>query len=218
MTNVTSSELIQNEEPSEESLLKEYEACQSHNNSLGNQAWISISIIITVNILLLGQVIYNIMLKSFPITGYANLVLVTLLGLVMIFILIIFKLWDKRIDFLTWMNYDRMREIEMRLGMWKNWRVRGLDLKYNPKLQGKWRNLNPNIKSKLNELSLHFPQYSKENKKIKNEIFEMWYKSPTTRGFWKFDNIFHILIGLWAAIVLLEWSIYFCSFIRRCLF
>jgi len=35
----------------EEILLKEYKACRSHSNSLGSQAWVSVSIIVTVNIL-----------------------------------------------------------------------------------------------------------------------------------------------------------------------
>ena len=122
----------------DEILLKEYETCQSHNNALGNQSWISISILITVNLLLLGQVIYNLVLTSFPINGHAKLILITVLGLVMIFILLIFQRWDKRVDFQIRLNNERMRNIEEDLDfeIWKNWRVRGLDLYYSKEKHG----------------------------------------------------------------------------------
>ena len=125
------------EKASERALLKEYEACQSHNNALGQQSWVSISILITVNLLVLAQVIPNLVLKAVP-SDWAGLTSVVILGLVMIFILWIFQRWQNRITFLAWINNFRMQDIESTLGMWKNWRARGQDLFYKlQRLQGR---------------------------------------------------------------------------------
>ncbi|GAJ22391.1 unnamed protein product, partial [marine sediment metagenome] len=115
----------------EEILLKEYEVCQSHNNALGNQSWISISIITTVNLLLLGQLIPGLVSKSSTNNGYPDLILLIILGSLLISILLLFRQWDKRVQFMTRLNHERMRGIETEImnikSDWviqKNWRVR----------------------------------------------------------------------------------------------
>jgi len=201
----------------EEILLKEYEVCQSHNNSLGSQAWVSISILVTVNVLLIGQVVVNIVLKSVPIVGCSKLVLVILIALVMIMILWIFKRWDKRIDFMVLLNNERMRHIETTLGMWKNWRVYGLDLKYGYGTKEDWDVLLPTQRKTIEQFSKRYqllPWYKKG---------KLRYEPPTTKGEfwklrWKFDWIFHILIGFWIVTMVLELLIYYCDFVRCCLF
>jgi len=148
-------------------LLKEYETCQSHNNALGNQSWISISIIITVNLLLLGQVISNVVLKSSPDIGYSNLIFVVILGIAMIYILLLFKKWNDRVTFHTMINHDRMREIEMEIMQkeraWviqKNWRVRSLDIAYNPK-EKDIKNIPETFKTILEDLKKRYPKSEK---------------------------------------------------------
>ena len=105
----------------EEILLKEYAAYRSHSNSLGSQAWVSVSvsIIVTVNILTMVQVVYNLVLTTTPTGGFGRLVILALIGLVMIAILVFFKQWDKRIDFMVLLNNKRMCQIETILEMWK---------------------------------------------------------------------------------------------------
>ena len=188
----------------EQAWLVEYQACQSDNNALGNQAWISISILITVNLLLLGQVVYGIVLKSGSITECAELLLVGFLGLAMIIILWIFYRWKKRVDFQVRLNNKRMRDIEEELDfeMWKNWRVRGLDLYYGKGKEHKskeWGKLNAKLKVMIKKLSKSFPQEAEKSKE-----YELKYEPPSTTGFLKFSCIFILLISLWVGVVFLE--------------
>ena len=194
----------------EEILLREYETCQSHNNSLGQQAWVSISIIVTVNILAMVQVVYNLVLTTTPTGGFGRLVLVALISFVMIIILGIFKRWDRRIDFTALLNNKRMRQIETTLSMWKNWRVYGCDLRYRKEKGGKqaeeeWKTL-------LGTQQKYIEELFKQEK----------YVLPTTEGSfwklrWKFDWIFCILIALWSIMIALEALIY-CPTVYHWLF
>ena len=93
----------------EDVLAREYQTIQSHNNSLGQQAWVAFTILITINILVLSQVVLNLMLTSYPVSGYIRLVLVLVVAGLLIFILQTFRRWDKRVDYIFYLNNDRMR-------------------------------------------------------------------------------------------------------------
>jgi hypothetical protein len=197
--------------------LTEYQACQHDNNALGQQSWVSISILITVNFLVLAQVIPQIILTSYPSSGLARLIFVILLGLLMIFILIIFGRWQKRVRLLAWFNNHRMREIEEALDftIWKNWRVHGLDLYYGKKENGtqeerqkaeKWGKLNDRLQEMITTLSQCYP---KDKKTKKDENYETLYRLPTTEGKYKklqfkFEYIFYALMLVWGIVILLE--------------
>ena len=45
----------------------------------------------------------------------------------LIAILCFLRRWLKRVAFLQQINFERMRDIERELGMWKSWRVHGVD-------------------------------------------------------------------------------------------
>jgi hypothetical protein len=180
----------------EEILLKEYETCQSHNNALGQQSWVSVSILITVNILILSQYVSQILLTNNPINDFAKLFFLIFLGILIISILVIFWLWYKRVTFLQWLNNDRMQDIEKSFGyrMPKNWRARGLDLKYS-KNPNEFNRINPPLQAMINHLSLYYPKYKNQKQ---DEVFKNWYKSPSNKWF---NAIFPLLILTWVIVI-----------------
>jgi len=99
----------------EEVLLKEYETCQSHINTLGTQNWQSAGIFLAANALITGFVF------SLKPHDWGNFAAVLATGIAFIFIFYFWKLWLKRQKFAQLALYVRMREIETELGMWKNW-------------------------------------------------------------------------------------------------
>ena len=118
-------------------LLKEYEICQQDNSSIGNQIWLSASVLMSANVALLAWFAY-VIIKELPLLenteGFVKVLglvmvlgLVILLGLAIIAIFYCWKRWLNRMGFLKFINYERMREIETALGMRKNWRAYGLD-------------------------------------------------------------------------------------------
>jgi len=190
----------------EQILLKEYETCQSHINSMDSQSWVSFSILISVNLLLIGQVVYNLVKKSAPINGHAELMIVIGLGVAALIILFIFKHWHKRIRFMVLLNRERMRTIETRLEMWKNWRVYGLDL-FDRK-----EKCERNAKEEWRQLLLDQQKYIERLKK-KTERGGIWkYIKPS-----KFECVFTTLAILWTAIIILENLVYYCPLVRQCL-
>lgn len=216
----------------EDILLKEYEVCQSHNNSLGQQAWVTISILITVNIIAIGQVSYEILQNSFPVVGCLNFILVICLASVMVLILIIFYRWGKRIDFIILLNNERMRQIETKLEMWKNWRVFGLDIldgvyKKNIRIFGFDKLIFPN-KNKVQATKdwqlldidqRYYLSAFQQSIKAKSESSSNWkYRQPSNTGPLRFNYIFTILIIAWGIIILLESLTQWCPYIQNAFF
>jgi len=120
-------------------LLREYEVCQQANDSIGRQVWLSTSVFLSTNVGLLGWIAYGITTRGAPHPDNIHwLVLGLGLGIISIFIFWIH--WLNRMQFLTRMNYERMREIEIDLGMWKNWFARALD-KWGKLSKEKWEKL-----------------------------------------------------------------------------
>jgi hypothetical protein len=99
----------------QEILLKEYEVCQQHINTLGTQNWQSAGIFLAADALITGFVFG---LKPHDEWSFAA---VLAIGLAFIFIFLFWKLWLKRQKFVQLSLYVRMRDIEVELGMWKNW-------------------------------------------------------------------------------------------------
>jgi hypothetical protein len=121
----------------EEILLKEYETCQSHINSIGSQVWVSTTIFLTINVTLLSGLLYSFITKNvFSLENINEIVklqilgpriAVTALGIGIIVVLHRWKQWMKRMKFHTAVNFDRMGTIERRLGMSRHTISRRLD-------------------------------------------------------------------------------------------
>jgi hypothetical protein len=144
-------------------LLKEYETCQSHNNAIGTQFWAVIGIVLSLSTVLLGGVAYIVVSVSSNESPSQHVKwLVLVLGIVIIIILLLVMFWLKRLQFMTLLNNERMREIENevkineKVVMWKNWRVYGLDLKYRSIKD--FKRLSQERKEFVNKLSDCYPK------------------------------------------------------------
>jgi len=175
-------------------LLTEYETCQSHNNAIGNQSWISISIIWSGNIILWAGVAYNIILKGSSLEPpFAFLVLS--LGIIMfLFLLVVYK-WQNRVSFLTFVNNERMRRIEDEVSldgsiiMEKNWLIYGSDLKdeYDRKKSNRWCKLSEQRKENINNICLRYPLFPR-------------YVRPT--GHYFMNAVFTLVILSWLGLTI----------------
>ena len=113
----------------QEVLLKEYEVCQQHINTMGTQNWQSVSIFLVFNALVFGFVI------NMQTHNHGSFVAVSAIGIAVIFIFYLWMLWVQRQEFVQRALYERMHEIEGELGMWKNWYAVILDeLKSNEEI------------------------------------------------------------------------------------
>jgi hypothetical protein len=107
----------------DEILLKEYETCQSNNNSLETQVWTSTTIFMSFNVTLLSGLIYLILTNNISVPEENQQILYPFLLLVFIGIITILFLWInwlKRVKLMRYINNSRMRLIEHELNMWKN--------------------------------------------------------------------------------------------------
>lgn len=194
--------------PSEQALLAEYQACQRHNDSAGNQIWVSITIMITVNLAVLGLVLINLILTSGPAEGGGRLIIVLLISLLMIYILLLFQKWNIRTDFINKLNWERMRQIEEVMHMLKNWRVHGLDCKYDKKRKREYNTLPDYVKTHIDNLNYLKAKCSLTAKPDK-------YVSPTSTGLLRFNCILWVLISVWCGVCIIELLIYFFGNIRN---
>jgi hypothetical protein len=199
----------------EENLAREYQTIQSHNNSLGQQSWVAFTILITISILVMAQVVLNLLLTSYPVDGYLRLILALVISGLLIFIMQTFRRWNKRINYLVFLNNDRMREIESTLSMQKSWRVFGLDLlrrsERDPKAKEAWLLLGEGQRKYLEGLNRRLVESLGRN--------SAWgYQQPTARGLLTFDHIVLLLMAMWGLVVVVELLIYFCPAVQRFLF
>ena len=137
--------------------------------------------------------------------------LVTIFGVAIIAILIFLWFWLKRVNYLTDEYYDRMFEIEIRLGMQKNLRVRILDewnKVHNKEINKKWDKLKEakSIKrlpeesiSKLDQMKEELVQFCGRYPK------QHWYERPSRNL--HYIVILSILIGLWFYLILSVWFV-----------
>ena len=190
------------DEPSEQALLTEYSSCQQDNIAASSNYWTVTGIFIAVSSALLGGIIYAItstssfidVLQSDPTSrlssqNHVTLVLASIMGIIVIMILSSLRLRLRRVRFLQQLNFERMREIESKLGIRKSWRVHGID---------HWEIVNAGFDERI----------TNENKKMLLD-----YKSPNwwaqkksshtyaSSGVNAFNGIYTILIFLWALLV-----------------
>ena len=124
-----------------EILLREYDICQQHNDHIGSQVWVSTTIFLSINVTLLGGILYGILTsdglskvyfgvtktKCLPPQILIACLGITILGAGIIFILCNWQQWLKRMKFRTAANFERMKEIESMLGMRRHTIVRLFD-------------------------------------------------------------------------------------------
>lgn len=167
-----------------DALLKEYEACQSHTNALGNQMWFSNSIVFSANVVLLAGLGYAVIQEGntlHPIFAIVSLVLFIVISV----FLYLLRRWTNRVRFLMGVNHVRMRKVEDEILdqskslIEKNWLVYGLDLKheYDRGKNNSWCKLSEQRKKLIEDISTRYPFFPK-------------YYPPTDRYFnWVFSLI-----------------------------
>lgn len=124
-------------------LLKEYEICQSHNNAIASQVWLSTSIFMSINLTLFGGLLFALLQSKILVWGITEnpnslfvLLLALLLAVAVVLTLCGWRSWLQRTQHITYVNNARMRQIEDAIKvngesvMQKNWLVRGLDLTF----------------------------------------------------------------------------------------
>jgi hypothetical protein len=175
----------------QEILLREYEACQRHNDSIGSQVWTSTTIFLSINVTLLGGLLYGLLTTDvFSIKNLDEIIqfqvlgpriAATVLGLGIIVILCRWSQWLRRMRFHTAANSERMGTIERRLRICKHTIVRKLDLAF---------------KNKKNQTS-----EQKHNLKKKREF---WEYAPVS-GFKGLICIAYTIITLWVLSIVYVW-------------
>jgi len=179
----------------EDILLKEYETCQSHNNAIGSQVWVSTTIFMGFNVTLLAALIGlyavgNVIDDPLP-DVLVVLLPIIILSLGVISILCFWKRWLQRVRYVTFVNYIRMRQIENKLRdndkpvLHKNWLVFGLDEKLTAKQEELLR---------INEATVDEAKDEINNAKIG--------KVPPHSGFKSLYTIISITITLWIIVVM----------------
>ncbi len=199
----------------EQAWLVEYQVCQQDANSTSSNYWTLAGIFIGVSSVLLAGIIYGVLANNngFYAIDCILRTIVTIFGVAIITILLFLWFWLKRVNYLADRYYDRMHEIEIKLGMHKNFRITAIDewtrlgFKSADKLSEKeinkrWNILKPELLKRL------APEYEVELDKLKQDLVEYcnrcprqhWYGRPS-RGL-HFVVIFSILITLWLLLIL----------------
>ena len=203
--------------------LVEYQVCQQSQNSTTQSYWTLSGIFIGISSILLGGLIFGILSNNLSINTPINIttlrLIITVLGAGIIIILLFLWLWLKRVNYLTDRGYERMREIELDLGMWKSLRVTAID-EWNKQHLKSFENLPDKkidelwnkIKGKLEE------GISEEHKKklapVKKELVnwcnacnrhspQHWYSRPSRTL--HYNVLLGILIFLWVFTILSVW-------------
>ena len=169
--------------------MREYETCQSHNDHIGSQVWVSTTIFLTINVTLLGGLFYTLITKIVLENGslggantialLATLIGVTALGIGIILVLKKWINWLKRMRFRTSVNFERMKQIEHILGMRRHLMCRLID---------------ENLPKKPSDIRKKF---------LKNNKFKYFPAS----GFDGLIYIAKILIGVWLFSLLVLWTV-----------
>jgi len=189
--------------PSEQALLTEYEACQHDNSSSSQSYWTLTGIFIGFSSALLGGLIYGVLSSNGLFKALLNVItqqenvehieqkqvfavaiIMILLSVTILLIMWFLKGWLKRVQFLARCNFERMREIENKLGMWKSWRVHGID---------NWNNLTD---EERNTLGSHQKPEWYQCKRESNK-----YELPSSK--WHYAAIFRTLIILWLLLLMI---------------
>jgi uncharacterized membrane protein len=179
----------------EDILLKEYEILHEDINASASRVWTFASIILGFNTALLGGVGYFVITRATTLCGMGKWI--TFIGIIFLVICIILMLlflkkWIVHSDKIENFNYSRAREIEEKLGMWKNWRLLGLlhfcktQKDFDSKLSDKEKGI------------LYEYRTKKEWAKIRND-----YPIRKGEGERSVKGIILVLILLWLLLILL---------------
>jgi len=205
MTNQTLEPLSDNER---QALLVEYQACQHDNNASGSSYWTLTGIFIGFSSVLLGGLVYGLLQNNELLQTLllevklspqilALLVIAIVVGGVVIAILCFLRRWLRRVGFLQQINFERMRDIERELGMWKSWRVHGVDHWTSNRFDN---SVLPNDSARLLEYrDVNFWQHWRNRARYEQS------------SRWHYDGIFGGLIFLWSFVVL---SVLFLTLVR----
>jgi len=112
----------------EDVLLKEYEVCQQAIDTNISRYWTVVSIFIGINAVFLGAITY--WMAAYPcrnVEGLVRSILISVIGVVMIYNIFSLKRWLGRVNWLVGAKYFRMREIEVVLGMRANLIIDAVD-------------------------------------------------------------------------------------------
>lgn len=214
-----------NSEPTERVLLTEYQVCQQAINGNIQSYWTLSGIFIGISSVLLGGLIYSLLSNQLNINTQIDIntirTITTLMGIGVIIILIILRLWLARVNYLTDRSYERMREIEIDLGMWKNWRIKAIDtwnkqkFQYFDSLSSKnidelWKKLRKelykgiSIKSriKLDEVKSELINWCNM---CNRDSRYRWFTGPS-RVF-HYNSVLIILSLLWLSTIIVAWII-----------
>jgi hypothetical protein len=175
-------------------LLKEYEVCQQHINTIGTESWQASAIFLLVNA---GVLAYLFQIEhGEPHT----LFMVLIIGIIFILIFCFWKRFIKRMQFVQTITFERMREIEDELGLWKNWYVHILD-------ELKSRNME---ESDLNSLPKEKAHRIKQLRKS--------YEHARPAGFPGLQSTAKLLMIGWGVLIINEFiSYYFPEFYKNLL-
>ena len=195
---------------------------ERHINSSASRYWIIVGIFMGISTALLGGVAYGFMSNSIRLNVNIWVTIVPLvLGSGIIVILVGLKRYVRRVTYIMRLNYERMREIEVELGMWRNWRVHILDqwhrkrneLGFNDsdRLSDKdrkkiWDELLKELKIELSEEG--FKQLL-ERKESLIKLCDRWQRGKPFRsyelpsGLESMTRIFCTVILMWVALMIL---------------
>ncbi|MFQ5997042.1 MAG: hypothetical protein ACE5KP_05400 [Dehalococcoidales bacterium] len=196
--------------------LTEYQALQHDNSASGVSYWTLAGIFIGFSSALLGGLIYAVLRNTELLRTILQEVIPTdvlpqvwalcliaiVVGGVVIAILCFLRRWLRRVSFLQQINFERMRDIERELGMWKSWRVYGVD---------HWRG-NDFDNTISDEDSNRLVDYQPPNYQ-RLKFWQHWRNKTRYEqsSRWHYDGIFGGLIFLWSFVVL---SVLFLTLVR----
>lgn len=180
------------DEPSEQALLTEYQACQQYNSSSSQSYWTLTGIFIGFSSVLLGSLLYGFTHnKERLILGIVTCVISVAVLLILYFL----NGWLKRVSFLQQMNFYRMRDIERALGMWASWRVHGVDNWKDKDFDTKKIPCREDRKRLLKYKPLGYEQ---------RNFWQYWSDKQRYEGSsdWHYNGIFCVLFILWSLVLL----------------
>ena len=189
--------------------LAEYQACQQDNSSSGTSYWTMAAIFIGISsVLILGLgygVITNAELQKMwleQLQGKPSEIqaiqalqtISTVVGILIVLMLSFVRLWLRRIRLLQQINFHRMREIESQLGMWKSWRVHGVD---------HWNSKGDNFDNEISD--------EDKGRLLGYQPKKFWRRWSTRPRYarpsgWYYDGIFYVLIFLCLFLAFIVWS------------
>lgn len=131
----------------QEILLREFESCERENHQLTNHYWTIFGILASGNTIAIGLLAS---ITQFELSSFWSIIGIVILGIGAIFMLHHLRLYRRRIDFRIFANYERMREIESDLKMWRGWRIFGIDDQWDKIHKKKYSDvINPDERARL---------------------------------------------------------------------